>query len=132
MARLEHQASLAWSNLSPNPRTLPTRHTKLCTWHNRPFNTSNPCFLVPVSGKRIKRFLHFRLNSHSLPIETGRHHRPPIPRSSRLCAYCPLSSAGNEFHFIFECPNFQPETSITPFSILEPRQCDPSLPRRIV
>ena len=110
MAGLEHQASLSWSNLSSNPRTAPTRNAKLCTWHNwfRPFHASNPYFLLPVSGKRMKRFLRFRLSCHSLPIETGRHHRPPIPRSSRLFPHCPLSSVGDEHHLVFECPTFQP------------------------
>ncbi len=109
IAGLEHQASLSWSNLSSNPRTVPTRNAKLYTWHNwfRPFNTSNPYFLLPVSGKRMKRFLRFR-HCHSLPVETGRHHRPPIPRSSRLCPDCPLSSVGDEYHLVFECPIFQP------------------------
>ena len=107
IAGLEHQASLSWSNLSSNPRTAPTRNAKLCTWHNwfRPFNTSNPYFLLPVSGKRMQRFLRFRLSCHSLTIETGRHHRPPIPRSSRLCPHC-LSSVGDEYHLVFECPIF--------------------------
>jgi len=102
IAGLEHQASLSWSNLSSNPRTAPTRKAKLCTCHNwfRPFNTSNPYFLLPVSGKRMKRSLRFRLSCHSLPVETGRHHRPPIPRSSRLCPHCPLSSDGDELHYI--------------------------------
>ena len=110
IAGLEHQASLSWNNLSSNPRTAPTKNAKLCTWHNwfRPFNTSNPYFLLPVSGKRMKRFLRFRLSCHSLPIETGRHHRPPIPRSSRLCPHCPLASVGDEYHLVFECPIFQP------------------------
>ncbi len=58
----------------------------------------------------MKRFLRFRLSYHSLPIETGRHHRPPILRSSRLCPHCPLDSVGDERHLVFECPIFQPLT----------------------
>ena len=110
IAGLEHQASLSWSNLSSSPRTAPTRNAKLCTWHNRfrPFNICNPYFLLPVSGKRMKHFLRFRLSCLSLPIETGRHHRPPSPRSSRFCPHCPLASVGDEYHLVFECPNFQP------------------------
>ena len=119
MAGLEHQASLSWSNLSSNPRTAPTRNAKLCTWHNwfRPFHASNPYFLLPVSGKRMKQFLRFRLSCHSPPIETGRHHRPPIPRSSRLCPHCPLSSVDSEdeYHLVFECPIFQPLRQVSHF-----------------
>jgi len=66
---------------------------------------------VPISVpiclpiKACIAFLRFRLNCHSLPVETGRHHKPPIPRSCRLC---PLSSVGDEYHLVFECPIFQP------------------------
>ena len=131
---LEHEASLQWNNLSPNPRTAPSRSAKACTWYNWfcPFNTSNPYFLLPVSGKRMKSFLRFRLSSHSLLIETGRHDRPPIPRPSRLCTHCPLSSVGDEHHFVFECPYFNHSgTGTAPFFLLEPFQCDPFLPKKI-
>jgi len=56
----------------------------------------------------MKRFLRCRLSSHLLPIETGRHQRPPMPRSFELCPCCPLSSVGDEYHLVFECPIFQP------------------------
>ena len=106
---LEHQASLSLSNLSSNPCTAPTRNATLCTWHNwyRPFNTSNPFLLLPVSGKRMKGFLRFRLSCHSLPIETGGHDRPPTPKSSRLGPHC-LASVGDEDHLVFDCLIFQP------------------------
>ena len=66
--------------------------------------SANP-FLLPVSGKRKKDFL---LSCHSLSLETGRHRRPPIPRSPRLCRHCPLASVGDEHHLVFERPIFQP------------------------
>jgi len=130
-AGLEHQASLSWSNLSSNPRTAPTRNAKLCTWHNwfRPFNTSNPYFLLPVSGKRMKRFLRFRLSCHSLPVETGSHLFPDHLDFAHIVPYLALGmniilSLSVQFYS-------HSETSITPFSIPKPLQCDPSLPRRI-
>ena len=56
----------------------------------------------------MKRFLRFGMSSHSSPIETGRHHRPAIPRTTRLCPHCSLSLIGDEQHFVFECPFLQP------------------------
>ncbi len=38
------------------------------TIRNRPFNTSNPYFLLPVSGKHMKRFLRFRLSCHHFQL----------------------------------------------------------------
>ena len=69
----------------------------------------NPTFETFEMQHVCKRSLNnVRLSCHSLPIETGRHHRPPIPRSSRLCPHCPLASVGDEYHIVFECPFFQP------------------------
>lgn len=45
---------------------------------------------------------------HYQPIETYQHHRPYIPRLCRLCPQCPLSSLGDEYHLVFECPNLKP------------------------
>ena len=66
-------------------------------------DTSDPCHSIPDSRQCMKRFLCFRLTSHSLPDETGKHRRPHIPGSFRLCPHCPLSSVGDEQHFVFEC-----------------------------
>ncbi len=69
---------------------------------------SDPRHSLPDSRKCMKRFLCFRVNSHSLPDETGGRRRPHIPGSFRLCAHCPLSSVGDEQHFVLECPSCGP------------------------
>ena len=41
----------------------------------------------------------FRTPNHRLPIEIGRYAN--LPRHTRLCDKCYV---GDEFHFLFECP----------------------------
>ena len=107
---LDHQNSLVWNGLSANPRTAPSLNAKLCTYQNwfKLPSTANPYFLFPVSGKRMKRFLRFRVSSHSLAIEIGRRTRPQVPRSARLCPRCSSQAVGDEKHLVFECPFLQP------------------------
>ena len=45
----------------------------------------------------------FRLSSHNLGIETGRHTKPPKPQEQRLCLYCRNGCVDDEVHFLTEC-----------------------------
>ena len=49
----------------------------------------------------------FRTSCHSLAIETGRHHKPPIPPEQRLCLYCNSGKVDDEVHFLIECDHLQ-------------------------
>ena len=75
----------------------------------------NKYFVFPVSGRRMKRFLRFRLSSHSLPIEAGRRTRPQTPCSARVCPHCSSQAVGDEKHLVFECPFLQPIRSKYPW-----------------
>ena len=44
----------------------------------------------------------FRITNHRLPIEVGRYAH--LPMHTRLCDKCELGYVGDEFHFLFECP----------------------------
>ena len=46
----------------------------------------------------------FRLSCHTLEIEMGRHHCPPIPAEERLCDTCEVLE--DEFHFLFHCQKY--------------------------
>lgn len=46
----------------------------------------------------------FRVQAHSLNIETGRYCKTPL--SQRVCALCDTGSIEDEFHFILTCPAF--------------------------
>ena len=45
----------------------------------------------------------FRLSSHNLKIELGRHKRPYIPAEERLCKRCTLDMIEDEFHCLMIC-----------------------------
>ena len=45
----------------------------------------------------------FRISSHELMIEKGKHSRPIIQRENRKCPYC-TNDIENESHFITKCP----------------------------
>ena len=44
----------------------------------------------------------FRNTNHRLPIEIGRYAN--LTRHTRLCDKCELGYVGDEFHFLYECP----------------------------
>jgi hypothetical protein len=50
----------------------------------------------------------FRLSSHSLHIESGRHVniKDRLKPDERLCYYCDLKICESEFHFLMQCPNY--------------------------
>ena len=51
----------------------------------------------------------FRCITHSLEIETGRHHKVPIPRENRLCS---CGAVEDEEHFIMNCHQYSHIRSI--------------------
>ena len=60
-------------------------------------------YLILLPAHLRNSFIHFRTLNHKLPIEKGRH--LDIPRAERKCELC--NRIGDEFHFLFECPNFR-------------------------
>ena len=52
--------------------------------------------------KKVQRILRFRMGSHLLPIEQGRHLRLPCHR--RVCRLCHTGALGDERHMLLECP----------------------------
>ena len=55
-----------------------------------------------MSTAKLQRILRFRMGSHWLPIEQGRHLR--LPRHRRVCRLCPTGALGDERHMLLECP----------------------------
>jgi len=45
----------------------------------------------------------FRLSSHNLHIELGRHKRPFVPADERICKRCDLNDIEDEFHCLMAC-----------------------------
>ena len=64
---------------------------------------------LPVSRRRMQRFLRFRLGCHGLPIATGRlAGASHVGRADRVCLACNSGGVGDEKHMIFECTALAP------------------------
>ena len=89
------------------PRAAPSVGVVACTYHHwfRPFSQHRRYCQLPVSGRRMQRFLQFRLGSHQLPIVLGRF--AGAVRASRVCTHCGSVAVADELHMIFECPALQ-------------------------
>ena len=57
------------------------------------------CFVIEKNRKVISRW---RFSCHPLRIETGRYHRPKVPRNERNCTVCNVIE--DEHHALFVCP----------------------------
>ena len=72
-------------------RAAPTCGVVACTYHHwfRPFSKHRRYCQLPVSGRRIQRFLQFRLGSHRLPIVVGRFAGGQhVARADKVCTHC--------------------------------------------
>ena len=90
-----------------DPRTAPSKGAKACTyqaWFARPYWATGPHFWeASMSTAQRRAIMRLRLGSHELPVETGRHQRPPLPRHERLCTACAAAAIGDERHMMMEC-----------------------------
>ncbi len=93
------------------PRAAPSVGVLTCTYEQwfRPISTSRRFCDVSVSGRRMRRFLQFRLGSHGLPVAVGRlSGAGHLDRADRVCTSCDGHAVGDEMHMIFECAAVQP------------------------
>ena len=59
-------------------------------------------YLSVIQDVSIRKcFMSFRISSHKLEIERGRHKRLSVEK--RVCIYCNSNTVEDEKHFIFEC-----------------------------
>ena len=92
------------------PRAAPYIGVVACTYHHwfRPFSQHKRYCQQPVSGRRMQRFLQFRLGSHQLPIVLGRFAGGQhVARANRVCTHCGGVAVADELHMNFECPAVQ-------------------------
>ena len=79
---------------------------RFCTYHRwfgRPQNAACPSYWEsPMGNAKLHRILRFRMGSHHLPVEEGRHFN--LPRASRVCNLCNTDALGDERHMLLECP----------------------------
>ena len=60
-----------------------------------------PYLTIIENDKHRIALSRFRLSSHCLEIERGRHKRPKPPADQRLCPYCKV--VDDEQHLLFSC-----------------------------
>lgn len=91
-------------------RAAPSGGVVSCTYHHwfQPYNKRRRYCQLPVSGRRMQRFLQFRLSSHSLPIAAGHFAGQHVPRADRVCCHCAGRCVAHEVHVIFKCHALQP------------------------
>ena len=53
-----------------------------------------------MGNAKLHRILRFRMGSHHLPVEEGRHFN--LPRASRVCYLCDTDALGDERHMLVE------------------------------
>ena len=83
----------------------PLSHSHSADGQTRWLNEHQVCpvyWEVPMSTAKLQRILRFRMGSHLLPIEQGRHLR--LPRHRRVCRLCHTGALGDERHMLLECP----------------------------
>ena len=106
---LNQSQNQMWHGLHTSPRLGPSLGIQRCTylrWFARLGHISKDRLLfLPVSVRRMRIFIRFRLGLHDLPIVTGRWRN--IPRHERRCDMCSLPLVGDEQHFVFYCPALQ-------------------------
>ena len=62
-------------------------------------------YLNKISNNNLGNTLtRFRLGSHNLEIETGRHLN--MPRDHKICKLCNQSMIESEYHFLMFCPKY--------------------------
>ena len=93
------------------PRVAPTRGVVSCTYEQwfRPYSLRRRyCYLL-VSGRRMRRFLQFRLGCHSLPVAAGRFAGAAhVDRAERVCLFCDSGAVGDERHLVCDCVALAP------------------------
>ena len=90
------------------PRAAPTQGVVSHT-SSKPYSLRRWYCQLPVSGRRMQRFLQFRLGCHGLPFATGRlAGAGHVDRANRVCLACNSGAIGDEKHLIFECTALAP------------------------
>jgi hypothetical protein len=66
-------------------------------------------YLAINNEKHRKAMTRFRISAHTLAIERGQYTTPPTPHTNRICKPCSDNKVEDEFHFLMECSNYNPQ-----------------------
>ena len=93
------------------PRAALTQGVVSCTCEQwfKPYSPCSRCYQLPGSGRRMQRFLQFRLGCRGLPIATGcLAGADHVDRASRVCLAGNSGAIGGKKHMNFECTALSP------------------------
>ena len=84
--------------------TIKDENSKLRTYAHFKKSIGLEKYLLEIKNPRNRsQICKFRLSNHDLMIETGRHHKTPIPKEQRFCPFCPNLV---EIHFLLQYPTY--------------------------
>ena len=64
-------------------------------------------YLVCIKHFQLRKLLtKFRLSSHNLEIEAGRHSKPKVPLEMRVCKHCSSDEVESEIHVLMLCKKY--------------------------
>ena len=58
---------------------------------------------MSIVQKYQQAISRFRVSSHRLGVELGRHQKPRLPEERRLCIFCNSRKLDDEVHFLIHC-----------------------------
>ena len=97
------RALTACLRISDWPRRLVSNSAHITAGLGGPImQLAHPYWESPMGNAKLHRILRFRMGSHHLPVEEGRHFN--LPRASRVCNLCNTDALGDERHMLPECP----------------------------
>lgn len=93
------------------PRAAPSVGVVSCTYHRcfRPYSKRRRYCQLPMSGRRMQRFLQFRLAHMGYPLSLAAFRVVNMSaRASRVCLHCGGTSIADELHMVHERAALQP------------------------
>ena len=93
----------AETNFNDRKNRIETSDQSMCVRYRNMigFEHCTTLYQSCLDDAKRKTITRWRLSSHKLRIETGRHSRPVIDRENRLCQMC--NSVEDEIHAIYDC-----------------------------
>ena len=59
-------------------------------------------YIVQLTNREYQKYVaRFRVSSHNIRIQVGRHEG--LPENQRICLYCNTGAIDNELHLMFDC-----------------------------
>ena len=119
-AELERHYTKNWLQEINDREQNPILRTYAIFKESHCLETYIQCLSVKKYQQAISRF---RVSSHRLGIELGRHYKPRLPVEQRLCNFCNSRNLDDELHFLIKC-EFHTNARKTFYLVLDKNICN--------